>query len=130
MFLYYHKFFVNARLFPKLFFNFFLRKIPISREKNLQQITSNKLQPSSSPSQQKHRKTSETATHTHKSNKPPQPSTNKHLRHYASIILKRHCLNTETILRILTIFRRAYLFKEPTLQYQYFEQILWILSLL
>lgn len=122
MLLYYHKYFVNARLFPKLFFKFFLRKIPIFREKNFQQIISNKPAPAStSESTEQHIRNGN--PHPQKQ-QAPQPSTNKHLRHYASIILKRHCLNTETILRILTIFRRAYLFKEPTLQYQYFEQIL------
>lgn len=121
MLLYYHKFFVNARLFPKLFLNFFLRKIPIFQEKNLQQIISNKLPAPTSTSTERHNRNGNPHP---QEQQAPQPSTNKHLRHYASIILKRHCLNTEIILRILTIFRREYLFKEPTLQYQYFEQIL------
>ena len=123
MLLYYHKYFVNARLFPKLFFKFFfLRKIPIFREKNLQQIISNK--PAPAPTSESTEQHIRNGNPHPQEQQAPQPSTNKHLRHYASIILKRHCLNTKTILRILTIFRRAYLFKEPTLQYQYFEQIL------
>ena len=121
MLLYYHKFFVNARLFPKLFLNFFPGKIPIFREKNLQQIISNKLPTQTGKSTEQNIRNGNTHP---QEQQAPQPSTNKHLRHYASIILKRHCLNTETILRILTIFRREYLFNEPTLQYQYFEQIL------
>ena len=122
MLLYYHKYFVNARLFPKLFFKFFfLRKIPIFREKNLQQIISNKLPTQTGKSTEQNIRNGNPHP---QEQQAPQPSTNKHLRHYASIILKRHCLNTETILRILSIFRRAYLFKEPTLQYQYSEQIL------
>lgn len=122
MLLYYHKYFVNARLFPKLFLNFFLRKIPIFREKNFQQIILNK--PAPAPTSESTEQHIRNGNPHPQEQQAPQPSTNKHLRHYASIILKRHCLNSETILRILTIFRRTYLFKEPTLQYQYFEQIL------
>ena len=107
MLLYYHKYFVNTRLFPKLFLIFFLRKIPIFREKNFQQIISNK--PAPAPTSESTEQNIRNGNPHPQEQQAPQPSTNKHLQHYASIILIRHCLNTETILRILTIFKREYL---------------------
>lgn len=122
MLLYYHKFFVNARLFPKLFLNFFSKKNSnFSREKS---PTNNLKQASSSPNKRKHR--------TKHQERQPTPTratspTTKHQqapatlrKHYSKKTLSKYGNNSKNFNHIQTRVP----FNEPTLQYQYFEQIL------
>ena len=121
MLLYYHKFFVNARLFPKLFLIFFLRKIPIFREKNFQQIISNKPAPaptSESTERQSKRKPTPTRAISPTTKHQQAPATLR--KHYSKKTLSKYGNNSKNFNHIQTSVH----FKEPTLQYQYFEQIL------